>query len=129
MRKDQRFGSAKRDKPFKCYACEKEFPPGEQRWVDNTEYPRRPYCTTCKKQMETIAPPPEPKDIKEAIRDGIKEGIACMLNEIAAIHGFLHTTTPTEHQLSEARKAWVEVKKQEKQVKFADEYPVDSEVM
>lgn len=52
-----RFGSGNRGKAFKCSDCQKSGLVGEERYFDNSTFPRSPICTDCKNnRQKTDAP-------------------------------------------------------------------------
>ena len=55
-----RFGSGNRGKAFKCADCQKSGLVGEERYFDNSTFPRSPICTDCKNNRQKTDTPPDP---------------------------------------------------------------------
>lgn len=55
-----RFGSGNRGKAFRCADCQKSGLVGEERYFDNSTFPRQPVCTDCKNNRMKIDAPLDP---------------------------------------------------------------------
>lgn len=55
-----RFGSGNRGKAFKCSDCQKSGLVGEERYFDNSTFPRSPICTDCKNNRQKTDAPLDP---------------------------------------------------------------------
>lgn len=52
MRVKNRFGSGTKARAAACCQCKAAIAIGEDRWFDNTTYPRMPLCSACKAALE-----------------------------------------------------------------------------
>lgn len=55
-----RFGSGNRGKVFVCSDCQKQGKVGEERYFDNSTFPRSPICLDCKNNRAKINAPLDP---------------------------------------------------------------------
>ena len=55
-----RFGSGNRGKAFKCSDCQKSGLVGEERYFDNSTFPRSPLCLDCKNNRQKTDAPLDP---------------------------------------------------------------------
>lgn len=55
-----RFGSGNRGKAFKCSDCQKNGLVGEERYFDNSTFPRSPICNDCKNNRQKTDAPLDP---------------------------------------------------------------------
>lgn len=53
MRIKSRFGSGTKSRAAACGQCKADIAIGEDRWFDNSTYPRVPLCTGCKCALES----------------------------------------------------------------------------
>ena len=86
----QRWQPGEKNRSFTCGNCKKPYGDQADRFFDNKEFPKKPYCLECYKHMVRNPKANLPyNELQEAIAAGVREGLACMVNELEAIRQIL----------------------------------------
>lgn len=79
-----RFGKAKNGRPFQCAKCKGRFDTEADRWIDNFNIPKRPFCGDCMRSAGEIEPrrvPPNGKRLDPVSKEILKK-LEPYINEI-----------------------------------------------
>lgn len=82
MRVKNRFGSGTKARAAACAQCKAEIAIGQDRWFDNTTYPRMPICTPCKLNLEAKNLPQD-ADVSIALAKAVWTALEPQLDKLA----------------------------------------------